>query len=182
MRKFWLEMSSRWQQRSSKLLHSFGVADYFQVKAAEIIPPVVGSPDNYKQLYENAVIELNKRGTGTASRLTTLARHSSPMLLPATDEAARLRAAMRMQVQHRYPVVTHSRLHRSRARRTLQSFATCCCGSCWPNVSVCSAFWTPRCAALRMCCVLTFAFIVKKFIDLMCSIVRMLTPTRSLRL
>ncbi len=34
-----------------------------QVKPAAIIPPVVGTvtPDNYKQMYENLVVELNKR-------------------------------------------------------------------------------------------------------------------------
>jgi hypothetical protein len=50
-----------------------------QVKAAEIIPPVVGSPDNYKQLYENAVVELNKRGASAASRIIRPTRHTSPL-------------------------------------------------------------------------------------------------------
>jgi hypothetical protein len=38
-----------------------------QVKAAAIIPPLVGTPDNYKKLYENAVEELNKRGESHVS-------------------------------------------------------------------------------------------------------------------
>lgn len=76
-----------------------------QVKAAGIIPPVVGSPDNYKQLYENAVAELNKR---------------------ATDEAERLRAAMRMQGEEDVAKFCHFLLRellaeRERLQRVLDS-------------------------------------------------------------
>jgi hypothetical protein len=50
------------QVKASSCRLSFLFIDMLQVKPAAIIPPVVGSPDNYKQMYENTVVELNKRG------------------------------------------------------------------------------------------------------------------------
>jgi hypothetical protein len=98
-----------------------------QVKAAAIIPPLVGAPDSYKQLYENAVEELNKRGAPHLSRVSPClapASHASPQP-PTRPRACALPCACR-------------------GKKTSPSSATCCCGSWRLSESACSACSTPR--------------------------------------
>jgi hypothetical protein len=97
-----------------------------QVKAAAIIPPLVGAPDSYKQLYENAVEELNKRGAPHLSRVSPCLRSCVSCLPSATDEAARLRAAMRMQgeedvAKFRHVLLRELAAERERLQRVLDS-------------------------------------------------------------
>ena len=122
-----------------------------QVKSAAIIPPLVGTPDNYKQMYENLVVELNKRceipacvrhsavhharhaafvtrRTSHVTRHTShVTRHIPRVTLPAAvDEAARLRAALRMQgeedvAKFRHVLLRELSAERERLQRVLDS-------------------------------------------------------------
>ena len=105
-----------------------------QVKPAAIIPPLVGTPDSYKQLYENAVEELNKRGASHLSRVNPCAArasHVSPQ--PPT----------------RPPVCAPPCA--CRGKKTSPSSATCCCGSWRLSASACSECSTLRYNAYCIC-------------------------------
>jgi hypothetical protein len=102
----------------------------------------VGTPDNYKQMYENAVAELNKRGT----MRFLLAQHDAIIPQPhllldalslAVDEAVRLRAALRMQgeedvAKFRHLLMRELSAERERLQRILDSKVSIqtCNGGC----------------------------------------------------